>query len=214
MIENWVSTRSAVDRLKTAGIRLSSVHSHLAAALADGSLRAKARRLRSELPGELIERIDSEVVPAIWKFGHLPPFGHTFWRNGRAQFEILLPGTVAADMAPANGCFNPICPTVLLEEVHFEPVGWAMLLEDLGIPPIRAASTAKARRGRTPGAGSYEAQDMALLGKILNLIETGQAHTLKQAALAVAPRARGAGALESKAERLLRQLRKRRSVDN
>jgi hypothetical protein len=71
----------------------------------------------------------------------------------------------------------------------------------------------KSRRGRTKGAGSYAHLDGPLLDEMQTLIEKGEAVSPEAASHLVAAKAKGAGTVESKAERLAKRYRASRNFD-
>ncbi len=65
------------------------------------------------------------------------------------------------------------------------------------------------RRGRRKGQGSFESVDLPLLDEMKALIALGTAASPEEAARTLAPKAHGAGTLESKSERLAKRFRNR-----
>lgn len=60
-------------------------------------------------------------------------------------------------------------------------------------------------RGRRPGTGGYDSEDMPLVKEMHRLIKSGDASGIQDAALAVADRAPGKGDLASKVKRLYKK---------
>jgi hypothetical protein len=71
----------------------------------------------------------------------------------------------------------------------------------------------KRRGGRRKGSGSYDHHDKPLIDEMKTLIEEGKAVSAEAAARLVADRAKGAGTLESKAERLAKKCRASSNFD-
>ncbi len=76
-----------------------------------------------------------------------------------------------------------------------------------------AASTARQRRGRPSGSGSWADADAPLVDKMRELIEAGNAKSPNDAASKVAREARGSGTVESKITRLAKRYRAQQSPD-
>jgi hypothetical protein len=97
----------------------------------------------------------------------------------------------------------------VLRTPHGEFIGVRCLRSDLrewhpgpGGATAAAAPLAKRRRGRKKGDGSYQKADQASVTKMGELIESGAASSVQDAARQVASDAKGAGTPESKIERL------------
>ena len=76
-----------------------------------------------------------------------------------------------------------------------------------GVVPAPAKSSARRRPGRKKGTGSYEKKDKPLLIEMASLINSDQATSPHDAARQVAPKAFGAGTVESKRDRLYKRFR-------
>ena len=82
--------------------------------------------------------------------------------------------------------------------------------EVLRLWPEKSSEEAVKRpsRGRSPGDGSFDSQDQALLEEMSELIASGEATSASGAATMVAGRAHGGGTIESKAKRLAGKYRR------
>ena len=73
--------------------------------------------------------------------------------------------------------------------------------------PTSVTRTAKERRGRKPGSGSYESDDLPLIEDMKGLVGGVKGMSPWAAANSVAGKAKGAGTPESKAKRLYKLFR-------
>jgi predicted DNA-binding transcriptional regulator AlpA len=77
------------------------------------------------------------------------------------------------------------------------------------VSPIATPIAEKRPRGRRKGQGSFEPLDLPLLKEMKGLISSEAAASPEEAARLLAPKAHGAGSLESRTERLAKRFRSR-----
>lgn len=131
---------------------------------------------------------DGWIPEEWWDSGYVPP---AIWTDFIEEGSYEAPG-------PKGTYIRSALRPVFFDKREF--ANWLARFEP--------TASAKGRRGRTAGSGSYVKAEMDLLREMRRLVNSAQAKSVYDAANMVAPRAPGKGTPESIRDRIYRRFRK------
>lgn len=174
-------------------------------AVADGRIGMRARwedRRRSGLPGQLI----STIGPTVEDMKPAAVEGYELTRDARGRAELAPKGAIFANGQGRYWTYVRIQWKALKAEFPAEPTS-AQPMQFPERKPVRP-------RGRTKGSGSLAPDDEPLLDEMEEKLKQREVASVQAAAQAVASKAKGAGTLDSRRDRLAKRFRERISSRN
>lgn len=202
---DWLSVGSAILVLETAGKRPEEAIALLQRQLAAGALTSRAAHIQFELyDGKPNAWADHEVPNRVWRHLIFPPLGHSFWRSGNLDSDLIVSQPRLEDMVS----------DVLLgvDHLSLDPPPMRVRLQGVkvwreGILALCRSFDAGRGRGRKRGTGGYEKDDEPLVAEMHRLRLAGDVTSIHAAAEAVAVNAKGNSQFASKVRRLVDRYR-------